>query len=614
MSAHTRPHTRPLSQVHTIALAALCALAGLHVAGCGDDSAPATSTTSTNNGGTATNNATTASDAGGGDDAGDDTGTPDADDDATPDAAPDVAPSECELPDVANTPGLVATDRGYAIGVQDYGVWSWRGIPYAAPPVGDLRWRAPEPAECWGGAPRFDTFGPKCPQLSITGPNSTEAIGDEDCLTVNVWSPVEGNDGDARPVMVFIHGGANIVGSSSEPLLGQEGRYIYDGRHLAARGDAVVVTFNYRLGMLGFLSTPELDVESGRGASGNYGLMDQVAALRWVQTNISAFGGDPGRVMVFGESAGALNTCMMVATPLAEGLFHSALMQSGGCPDTPKAAIQATSSEAAELAGCGDVEGQAACLRAVNALDLVEAAPGNVGVGPSANTSDLSWGPNTDGYVLPQGPLDMIASGAHNDVPLVVGSNADEMASPALNRVTIEDEAQYISTVELVGAAFGDDAPDRILEVYPASDYPTPNDAWVQVLTDAWFTCSARSIARTVADAQQAPVYRYFYTHRPQTRDGEGRATHGIELLYVFRTLEDIPFYYPPATDARVADTLMDAWLSFAATGSPKTDATDWPEYDRATDPVQILSDPPEATQDVRGVKCDLWDDLLGLR
>jgi para-nitrobenzyl esterase len=237
-------------------------------------------------------------------------------------AGMDAAGGECELPDVADGPGLVATDRGYVMGTRDDEVWTWKDIPFAAPPVGDLRFWPPQQAACWDGVRDAAAFGPICPQVEV-GQGSLREIGDEDCLTLNIWSPVDGDDGTRRPVLFFIHGGANILGSASAEVFTIP---IYRGSHLAERGDAVVVTIQYRLGPLGFLTLPELDAESHTGTSGNYAHMDQIAALEWVQRNIEAFGGDPDRVMVFGESAGAVNTCVMVASPLAEGLLHGALM------------------------------------------------------------------------------------------------------------------------------------------------------------------------------------------------------------------------------------------------------------------------------------------------
>ncbi len=535
---------------------------------------------------------------------------PDAEPDAgpaEPDAAPDgqVAPAECVFPDIERGSGVVETTRGVVRGREDDGVWVWQGIPYAAPPVGELRFRAPEPAACWSDVLDADGFGPACVQIDFEG-GGLATTGEEDCLTLNVWSPVGAADGTARPVLVFIHGGANIIGSAREEVA--PGAPLYDGQALAARGDAVVVTLQYRLGPLGFLSLPELDAEDANGTSGNQALLDQLAALRWVQDNIAAFGGDPARVMVFGESAGAINTCMMVATPLSEGLLHAALMQSGGCGAAPKAAAQAGSATAAERLSCAG-DDRLACLRGLDAAQIMQRASGSVGIGVE---SDLSWGPSVDGYVLPTAPLDRFAAGEHVPVPVVVGSNRDEMASRALNQVTVESPEDYTAAVEMVFGVLGDAAVQRIFAAYPVDAFESPDDAFIQVLTDSIFTCATRRVARVLAAGQDAPVYRYFFARRFVTAMGEGRAAHGIELLYVFRTLEDIPFYVPAPGERAVADQMMDAWLNLAATGDPSGGAAgEWPPY--AEDELSLIFDDPVRTEaGVRGELCDMWEELVG--
>ena len=532
-------------------------------------------------------------------------------DDATADVIEDAegdASTACELPEVSPAPGLVATDRGYVQGDARGDVWAFLGIPYVAPPVGERRWKAPEPAACWEEVLAADSYSPKCPQIEVTRQGAS-VVGDEDCLSLNVWTPAEGADGGKRPVLFFIHGGGNIVGSASQEIA--PGRFIYDGRPLAERGDVVVVTFNYRIGPLGFMKLPQLDAESSVGASGNYGLLDQVAALEWVQRNIEAFGGDPERVMVFGESAGGVNTCMMMASPLATGLFHRALIQCAPCLAVTGEVGEQNSETAVGLTPCADEAEPLACLRGLDALELVELAPGSVGIGASPTGSDLSWGPAVDGHVLEELPDDAIAAGRHNQVPFVIGSNADEMAAENINRVQINSEAAYRATVEAAFSALGDDVPQRILEAYPVDDYPTPNDAFIQLATDASFTCPTRTVVRNVAAHQEAPVYRYFFTRRPDLASGDGRAAHGIELLYVFRSLENIPLYNPTEAELQVADAMMDYWIRFAATGDPNGDGDPaWPTYDVATDPHLIIDAPVSTGEGVRTAKCDLWDDI----
>lgn len=532
-------------------------------------------------------------------------------DDAGPDGdlPPDAGPAEgCALRELAAGDGLVATGRGWVQGIEEDGVWRWQGVPFAAPPVGDLRFAPPAPHACWDDVMLTTAFGPKCAQYEVTL-GGARAIGDEDCLTLNVWSPVGVADGRARPVLFFIHGGGNIVGSASEALIG--GAPIYNGAALAARGDAVVVTTQYRLGPLGFLSLPELDAEGATGTSGNQGLQDQIAALEWVQRNISAFGGDPTRVMVFGESAGGINTCMMATSPLTAGLMHRALIQSGGCGAVSRARAQEVSAAAAALFDC-EGDDRLACLRGVDAATLMLEGSGTVGLGDSAADNGLSWGPSVDGHVLVADPLTRAAAGQHAHVPLVVGSNADEMAATSINRVSVETAEEYAAAVRATFAILGGMAVEYILEAYPVDDFESPNDAFIQVTTDAFFTCTARNIARTFAAGQDAPVYRYLFARRFETAMGPGRAAHGIELLYVFRSYEDIPGYVPAAGEHAVADQMMDAWLAFAATGDPGGGAAgDWPPYVEPGESAVVFDDPPDVEDGIRGAQCDLWETII---
>ena len=248
----------------------------------------------------------------------------------------------------------VVTDRGAVRGTAAAGVTDWLDIPFAAPPVGPLRWAAPELPACWRGVRSTQAFGPPCPQLD----NGT-VIGSEDCLSLNVWKPANAKATAPRAVMVFVHGGGNQQGSASNVVSGVT---LYDGANLARTGDVVVVTVQYRVGALGYLASPSL--ASGTQPAGNYGLLDQVAALQWVQGNIGAFGGDPKRVLLFGESAGAVDTCMLVASPLARGLFSRALMESGACGASDTATSERVASDFAQAAGCTGAD-VAACLRAL---------------------------------------------------------------------------------------------------------------------------------------------------------------------------------------------------------------------------------------------------------
>jgi para-nitrobenzyl esterase len=504
--------------------------------------------------------------------------------------------------------GVVLTRDGALQGALDDGVWSFKGVPFAAPPTGELRWRPPRPHGCHDASPRPATsFGPACPQLDEGSP-----VGDEDCLTLNVWTTDPAPSADPRPVVVFIHGGANILGSAGQELA--PGRAIYDGARFARDHGVVLVTLQYRLGPLGFLAHPDLTAESDDASSGTYGHLDQIAALEWVRDDIAAFGGDPDRVMIFGESAGAVNTCTLMASPLARGLFDAALMQSGGCPSTPLATAQAEGAAAAgTIAACEGADDLLACLRALPASDLVAAIPGAFGFvgGDQPEEQRVDFAPVSGTPLLPRDTWDLIADGEHNRVRLVVGSNAEEGASQTIFPIQVRTAQQYATFVRTWGAAFGPGAADRILALYPAEDYDTPQDAAIQVYTDAAFTCSARRLARSASP--HADIYRYFFTRRAQTRQGELPARHGIELLHVFGTLSDIPLFTPVEADLALSQDMMTRWAAFAS-GAPNYPAgLTWEAYDPARDNHLDFGATVTAAQDLRTTKCDLWDDLLGV-
>lgn len=487
--------------------------------------------------------------------------------------------------------GVVVTDRGGVAGVREGESWAYKGIPYATPPVGPLRWRPPQEPDCWEGERPATSYGPICPQNTASG-----VEGQEDCLTLNVWTPVAAAP-TPRPVLVFIHGGGNVQGASSQRT--------YDGRELAARGGGVVVTLNYRLGVFGYLAHPALSAESERGISGNYGIMDQLAALRWVQRNITAFGGDPARVLIFGESAGAVNVCVLVASPQATGLFSSALMQSGGCNQPLLGTAERNGQEIAEGAGCTEPATAAACLRALSVETAVRARVVPIAVGTLGRQA---YGPVVDGYILEGSPLAIIRAGRHNPVPFAIGANLDETA--ALSPPRIPDEEAYRAALV---RQFGAQPAAALLAQYPAAAYASPFQAYVRLTSDAAFICPSRTIARAAARAG-GPVYRYFFTQELDTRATSALgAFHGLELAYLFRTLGATGGYRPTAADLAVSDAMIAAWTSLAATGDPNgSGAPAWPRYDIATDAHLVLGTPVTASEGVRTAQCDFWDRALG--
>jgi para-nitrobenzyl esterase len=517
----------------------------------------------------------------------------------------DVATGEDAAPDVQGCPvvpsteaGVIATDRGQVRGALSNGAWAWKGIPFAAPPIGDQRFRDPQPAACWTGIRDSQVFGAKCLQKDAA---SGQTVGAEDCLTLNVFAPP--NPPTAKmPVLVFIHGGGNIQGSAAETIAG--GKPIYAGEHLAAATNALVVTIQYRLGPFGWLSLPELTAERG-AKSGNQGLRDQIAALTWVQANIGAFGGDPQKVLVFGESAGAVDVCALMAAPSAKGLFAAALMESGGCTQPKQDAAETAQGDKAGQGSCAKVADRLQCLRGMDAAQLLSEMPGSIGIGDASFTADAGkYGPVVDGALLPQNPIDALAAGAVNQVPFVVGCNGDELAKLLTVKVTTDAELQT-ALAAMVGT-LGGDAVMKVQAMYAATKFATPQDALVAAYSDLRFVCPSRAIARNAAQTAKFPVWRYFFTRQAPTLKGPIPASHGIELLYVFGSLNDIVGYKPAAADVALSQAMMAAWGGLAAKGTP-----DWAPWVAADDAYMEFGDVAAVKQGVHTAACDLWGTLV---
>ncbi len=491
--------------------------------------------------------------------------------------------------------GVVVTDQGPLLGVDDEGVTAFLGVPYAAPPTGALRFAPPQAPACEPEVRVVDTLGPRCPQLeSPDGP----VLGEEDCLYLNLWTP-EASPARARPVMVFIHGGGHTIGYSGEAL--------YDGANLAREHDVVMVTINYRLGALGYLSHDGLAAADPRGVSGNYGLLDQLEALRWVQRNIAGFGGDPGQVTVFGESAGAASTCALLGAPEVEGLVHGALLQSGGCNQRSAMQFQeAVGNPWVAASPCAAAEDLPACLRTMTVEEVLTNEPTGY---PSLSALGQTWSPQVDGVVLPASTIDAMAAGEHVDVPLVVGANAEETA----NDVGTLSQEDYEN---LIQATFGALA-GPVQGQYPVEDYASPTEAWVALTSDFKFVCGARRSAAAAAGGGRSPVYRYHFTYDGYTTAGaDPAAFHGLELFYVFGNFDALMFgpfqYMPNAEDLELAALLGEAWTSFARTGDPSAAGLEWPEYAVETDPYAGLDIPPVSGAGVRTTQCDFWDAVFG--
>lgn len=486
-------------------------------------------------------------------------------------------------------PRIVHTTAGAIEGVVQGETVAFLGVRYAEPPIGDARFRPPQPRGCTPGLTPAHSKGPMCPQVEKNAQGMVTAmLGEEDCLTLNVWTPQVDDGG--RPVLVFIHGGGNAVGSASDPL--------YDGAALAAAQDVVVVTVEYRLGALGFLTHPALAAESEDGVSGNYGLLDQILALRWVQDNIAGFGGDPTRVLLFGESGGAVDVCSLVGSPLAAGLFQRAIVQSGACRERALAKYEADiAGPWVAASGCAQAPDVAACLRALSVAEILTLQPDGY---PSVAGLSQAWGPHVDGVVVPKPALSAMSDGTHNAMPLIFGANRDETANAPISLTVAEYEA-------LVKATFGALA-DLVLAVYPASDYGDDGTAaYVALSSDVKFICNARRAARAADKGQDAPVYRYHFAYDAYDAGPNmvKAAFHGLELVYIFGNWG---LYSPNAGDLALSQRLQGAWARFAATGDPAGADLAWPVYVTAEDNGALLDEPPDLFQGVRTEQCDFWD------
>ena len=492
--------------------------------------------------------------------------------------------------------------------VDPQGLLVFKGIPFAKPPVGARRWAPPEPPDSWGAGIRQATdYAPMCVQVDLLHVNMSRTIGDEDCLMLNVWT-TSIDPGARLPVLVFIHGGAHMSGSSS----GADGTGFpwYIGSNLAMQGPAVVVTITYRVGVLGFIGHRALSRSSGYGGSGNYGHMDQIRALEWVRDNIAQFGGDPAKVMIFGQSGGATSTLVMLASPRARGLFHSAIIHSMGAFTFPLADVESKGARVERSLGCtnDDAVKALACMRSKSAHDVTVAISNDLTMGGTG----VVFGPNVDGAVLPETVMNLIRSGKQNQVPVIVGSTADEFTTIAslmlLREVRTEEDyqaaiASYFSSISSTVPA------GTIAASYPSTAYPSREEAVVALVSDFVYTCPARMLSRALASSHRAPVRRFLYAHT-FTSPGWSvyRAAHGFELPFLFGPFPpELTLHLDPAETA-LSTHMMRAWVNVANTGSPEgSGLPDWPFYDAALDNHLVLDTPPRLGNAFRKAQCDFW-------
>jgi para-nitrobenzyl esterase len=503
---------------------------------------------------------------------------------------------------------VVTTDAGDVRGILEApGVRAFRGIPFAAPPTGANRWRAPQPVVPWEGVRDAEFEGAICPQGFGFGTGG----GDEDCLFVNVWTPSPAPaDGALAPVMVWIHGGAYQFGSGSEPY--------YAGTVLTANHGVVVVTLNYRLGPLGFLAHPLLTAEDpAHPTSGNHGIEDQIAALEWVKRNIAAFGGDPEQIALFGESAGGFSTCVHALSPRAGSLFHVAISESGLCSadeaERPIADAEADGVALGERLGCtgGDV---LACMRAIDPWEVLDAGGTPMGDtvpgGPFyQDGSALDFGPVIDGFILPDSTRALFAAGGYPVVPLILGTNRDEgtLFHAPLFAMQIETETQYRDALT---RRFGAANLDAILARYPVASFASPNFAIAEITGDAFFVCPARRTARAAA-AAGGPVYLYTFQKELENPGlPSGGVVHAAEIPFVFG-IDEFPLGDAGASGLPVSQAIQGYWTRFAATGDPNgAGAVAWPPYTRAGDEHLTLDAEIAAGTGHKAAQCDFWDAL----
>ena len=486
--------------------------------------------------------------------------------------------------------GLLAGSNGRSPEMRVY-----RGIPFAAPPVGELRWKAPEPAARWTGIRQATQFGDSCtqppyPSDGLYG-NSPPPLS-EDCLYLNIWTPAKSAD-DRLPVMVWIHGGGFDRGTGA--AIG------YDGENLAAKG-AVVVTINYRLGIFGFLALPELSAESPHHSSGDYALLDQIAALEWVQRNIAAFGGDPSRVTIFGESAGADSVCALMASPLASGLFTRAIAESGGLFGPLPSLADAEKQGQKFAAKLGATQDVLKTLRAKTAAELLQASSGG----------DDNSGVIVDGWVLPQSVYSIFAEGKQNDVPIIVGNNSDE----ATNLLRFNALVSSDGFADNARKQYGPLA-DRFLEAYPpGSSELTATAANLAAFRDRWFGWNMRIWARLETETGHHRAYRYYFSRVPPGPGSRLGAFHGSELAYVFENFPYRILYQD--VDKQLGDAIATYWVNFARTGNPNASADSaeaasnvlpkWPIYDPEKDAVLEFGDQISVQSRVNAADLDFFD------
>jgi para-nitrobenzyl esterase len=491
----------------------------------------------------------------------------------------------------------VATDKGAVEGTAsaDSKIRIFKGIPFAAPPVGALRWKAPQPAASWTGVRKAVEFGSRCMQGHIYNDMIFRDPGpSEDCLNLNVWTPAASAQ-EKLPVMVWIYGGGYGAGAASEPR--------QDGENLARKG-VVVVSMNYRLGVFGFFVHPELAKESSHGSSGNYGLLDQMAALQWVHANIAAFGGDPANVTIFGESAGSFSVSAQMASPLAQGLFQRAIGESGAFFSTtldlkPLAKAEEDDAKFAQAVGAPTLD----ALRAKPADELLKEALKQRGDG-------IRFAPDVDGWFFPQTPYAIYAAGNQSHVPLLAGWNADEGTFRAIFKNDPPTAANFVSRAKTL---YGDKA-DAFLKLYPAADDEQAKRSAGDLAGDQFIAFSTWKWLEMQAATGKSPEYRYEFDDAPPAPVGgvARGAYHSAEIEFVFGVLASKDLPWRPE-DFKLSEMMSTYWSNFAKTGDPNGPGLPkWPVYNAADGhQVMHLRATPAAEADAHRGRYEFLDALM---
>jgi para-nitrobenzyl esterase len=470
----------------------------------------------------------------------------------------------------AQLPEPVMTDKGLVQGTYEDGLTVFKGIPFAAPPVGEFRWKAPQPLEKWEGIKQTVKFAP-APMQGGNPPSGKS----EDCLYLNVWTPAKSSN-ERIPVLVWIYGGGFSFGSTAEP--------VYSGENLAKKG-VILVSIAYRVGQLGFLAHPELSSENANQVSGNYGLLDMIAGLQWIQKNIAAFGGDPGKVTIFGESAGAISVSMLCASPLAKGLFQGAISQSGGSfgPARPTTYPGENMKNLKQAEADGLEYMKKAGVSSLAELRKTDADKLPMGFGMSGG-----W-PIVDGYVIPDDQYRLYEAGRFNDVPVLIGYNSDEGASFSREK----DPGVYVEGVRTRYGKFA----DELIKAYPVTETTVPKTAR-DLMRDAAFGWQTWSWARLQAKNGKSKVFYYYFDQHPDypkdsPQYGYG-SPHGQDVAYVFMHLNAADPKTTPS-DLAISEAMGTYWTNFAKFGNPNGQGSvEWPEFNENKPSVMYFCQKPQ--------------------